>query len=177
MQEIQDFKSNTKEITARLQEEFASLRADQANPGLIENILVEYYGQPTPLKQIGSIGISDARTLVVHPWSRDTIPDIEKAISKHGNGLTAQADGETVRIKMPMLSNEQRQQIAKKINETAEQARIAVRRQRDKFREQIKNINIQDDKFRGLKDLDESAEKINKEIEEMRSSKEKQVLE
>ncbi|MAG45064.1 ribosome recycling factor [bacterium] len=177
MQEIQDFKSKTQEIISRLQEEFSSLRADQANPGLVENILVEYYGTPTPLKQVGSIGIADARTLVISPWSRDTIPDIEKAINKHGNGLTAQSDSEVVRIKIPSLNNERRQQIIKQINEKAEQARIAVRRLRDQIREQIKDINIEDDKFKGLKDLDVASEDVNQEIEKVRENKEKQIME
>ena len=176
MKQIDDFKSKTKEIISRLQEEFASLRADQANPSLIENILVEYYGQPTPLKQVGSIGIADARTLVISPWTKDSIPDIEEAINKHGNGLTAQSDGEVVRVKIPSLSDERRQQIAKQINEKSEQARIAVRRLRDQTREQIKTINTEDEKFKGLKDLDDASEEVNKEIEEIRANKEKQVL-
>ena len=177
MQQIENFKKRAEEIKNKLNQDLVSLRVDRATPELVENILVDYYGAKTPLKQIGSISTSDSRTIIIQPWDKESLNNIEKAINSQKNGLAAQADEETVRVKIPSLTQERREQIVRQVGQKTENARIAIRRIRDSLREQIKNISAEDDKFKGLKDLDEANEDINKELENIKNNKEKQVME
>jgi len=177
MQQIEDFKQKAEEIKNQFNQDLISLRTDRAVPELVENILVDYYGAKTPLKQVGSISTPDSRTIVIQPWDKASLNDIEKAVNAQGAGLTAQADEDAVRVKIPLLNQERREQIVRQIGQKTENARIAVRRIRDNTREQVKNITAEDDKFKGLKELDEANEEINKKIEEIKNNKEKQVME
>ena len=106
---------------------FACIRTGRANPGLLDGIEVSYYGTDTPLNQVASISVEDARTLSVSPWEKNLIPDIEKAILKSDLGITPATSGATVRVPLPALTEENRRDLARHARQEAENARIAVR--------------------------------------------------
>ena len=110
-----------------LEHAFARIRTGRANPSLLDTIVVQYYGNDTPLKQVASISVEDARTLVVTPWERKMVPEIEKAILKSELGITPATSTDKVRIPLPPLTEQNRRELARLAKQEAEQARVAVR--------------------------------------------------
>ena len=110
-----------------LQVAFAKIRTGRANPSLLDGISVEYYGAPTPLNQVASISVEDARTLAVSPWEKPLIPDIEKAILKSDIGITPVSTGDVIRVPLPPLTEENRRDLARQAKQEAENGRIAIR--------------------------------------------------
>lgn len=110
-----------------LQAAFGRIRTGRANPSLLAGIEVSYYGTPTPLNQVASVSVEDARTLVISPWEKKLIPDIEKAILKSDVGITPNATSELIRVPLPALTEENRRDLAKQARHEAENARVAVR--------------------------------------------------
>ena len=110
-----------------LSRELATIRTGRASPGLVEHIRIEYAGVPTPLNQMASISVPEARYLVIQPWDRGTIRDIEKAILKSDLGLTPSSDGNVIRLNIPPLSEERRQELIKLVHRRVEEGRVAVR--------------------------------------------------
>ncbi len=164
-----------------LKEEFIGLQVGRATPALLEDLEVECYGQPTPLKQLANIQIPEPRTIVIRPWDKTIIKNIEQAISKSKLGLSPVVDEDVVRLKIPALSEERRRELAKIINEKTEECRISIRRQReDAWREiqdmeQRKEIR-EDDKFRAKDELQKMIDEYNDKIEEMKKKKEKEIM-
>ena len=128
---IEDIRKDANERMGKslesLQQAFAKIRTGRANPALLDGISVEYYGSPTPLNQVASIAVEDARTLVVSPWEKQLVPDIEKAILKSDNGITPQSTGEVIRVPLPPLTEENRKDLARLAKQEAENGRIAIR--------------------------------------------------
>jgi ribosome recycling factor len=162
---INDIKN---EATARmsksieaLEHAFARLRTGRANPSLLDGIVVAYYGNDTPLKQVAAISIEDARTLVVTPWERKMVPDIEKAILKSDLGITPATSSDKVRIPLPPLTEQNRKELVKQAKHEAEQARVAVR-------------NIRRDALADVREL--AKEKLLSEDEARRAEEEVQKL-
>ena len=110
-----------------LQQAFAKIRTGRANPSLLDGISVEYYGSPTPLNQVASISVEDARTLAVSPWEKNLVPDIEKAILKSDIGITPVSTGDVIRVPLPPLTEENRRDLARMAKQEAENGRIAIR--------------------------------------------------
>ena len=110
-----------------LQSAFGRIRTGRANPSLLQGIEVSYYGNPTPLNQVASVSVEDARTLVISPWEKKLIPEIEKAILKSDIGITPSSTSELVRVPLPALTEENRRDLAKQARQEAENARIAIR--------------------------------------------------
>ncbi len=110
-----------------LQVAFAKIRTGRANPSLLDGISVDYYGAPTPLNQVASISVEDARTLAVSPWEKPLIPDIEKAILKSDIGITPVSTGDVIRVPLPPLTEENRRDLARLAKQEAENGRIAIR--------------------------------------------------
>lgn len=110
-----------------LSRELATIRTGRASPGLVEHIKIDYAGVPTPLNQMASISVPEARYLVIQPWDRGTIRDIEKAILKSDLGLTPSSDGNVIRLNIPPLSEERRQELIKLVHRRVEEGRVAVR--------------------------------------------------
>jgi ribosome recycling factor len=110
-----------------LQTAFARIRTGRANPSLLDGIEVPYYGADTPLNQVASVSVEDARTLVISPWEKKLIPDIEKAILKSDLGLTPNSTSELIRLPLPALTEENRRDLAKQARHEAENARVAIR--------------------------------------------------
>ncbi|MGW8185168.1 MAG: ribosome recycling factor [Candidatus Moraniibacteriota bacterium] len=161
--------------------EMSKLRTGRANPSIIEDLLVDYYGVKTPLKQIANINVPEPRTLLIQPWSRDSLANIEAAIKISDLNLSANNDGEVLRINIPPLNEERRLDLVKMLNKKAEEARIAVRNIREDIWQEIQEMEkrgeiAEDDKFRGKERLQETINDYNKKIDELREKKEQDIM-
>jgi ribosome recycling factor len=161
--------------------ELASIRAGRANASLLDKITVEYYGAPTPVNQLAGISIPEARMLVIQPYDKSALGDIEKAILKSDLGITPTSDGNILRIVIPALTEERRKELVKLVKKEAEDAKVAIRNIRrdanDDLKKKEKNGDITEDDLRGFSDdvqkaTDESIAKI----DSISKDKEKEIL-
>lgn len=158
---IQDIKQEAgarmDKTLASLDSAFAKIRTGRAHPGILDGIMVEYYGNPTPLKQVANILVEDARSLLITPWEKPLVPLIEKAILKSDLGLNPATSGDNIRLPMPPLTEENRRDLAKLARSEAENARIAIRNIRrdanDDLKEFLKEKEISQDDFHRGEDL------------------------
>lgn len=162
--------------------EFSELRTGRANPQQVEGMHVDYYGTPTMLKQLASISTPDPHMLVIQPWDATAIPEIEKTILKSNLGITPSNDGKIIRLSVPTLSKERRQEIVKIVHKKAEDGRISLRTIRHEGKEHLEKLEkdkviTEDDKFRGIDEVQKLVEKYSAKIEELVKAKEKEVLE
>ena len=134
----------------------SKIRTGRANPGLLEGISVDYYGSPTPLQQVASITVEDARTLLISPWEKPLVPDIEKAILKSDLGITPASAGDVIRVPLPPLTEQNRKDLAKQARNEAEGSRVAIRNiRRDAIsdvRELVKEKEASEDDARRAED-------------------------
>lgn len=161
--------------------ELGAIRTGRATPALVENIQVDYYGSRSPLKQVASVSVTGPREILIQPWSKDNLVDIEKAIAISGINLSPVNTGEAIRIIIPPLTEESRQGMVKLLKEKMESARIKARKTRDDERKIIQDAErngemSEDEKFKKLEDLDKTVEEYNKKIEEMGETKEKEIV-
>lgn len=168
--------------TAIFSDELKGIRTGRATPGLVENIRVDYYGSPTPLKQISSISVPEARMLVVKPFDVSCIKDIEKAILKSDLGMTPNSDGKILRLKVPALSEERRKQIVSQIKDLAEKAKVSirnVRRDGNRQADQLeKSSEISEDDCKKLKDeVQNLTKKYEEKVNDLFEKKQKDILE
>lgn len=128
---IDEFKEDAAERMAKtlqaLASAFARIRTGRANPAILDAVEVDYYGTPTPVKQVASITVEEARSLIISPWEKRLLPDIEKAILKSDLGLTPANSGDVIRLPMPPLTEENRRDLVRQARQEAEQARVAIR--------------------------------------------------
>ncbi|MEA2006654.1 MAG: ribosome recycling factor [Patescibacteria group bacterium] len=163
------------------QEELINIRTGRANPLLVEDLEMEYYGSKTPLKQVASISVQDARTIVITPWSKDSLVDIEKAVSESDLNLNPVNDGNVIRLVFPQLTEERRMELVKVMKKKTEEARIKVRKVRedawDGIQKKEKDGKIsEDDKFRQKDSLQGIIDEFNKKIEQLSDKKEEEVM-
>ena len=156
---------------ANLDLDLKNIRTGRANAGLIEDIVVSYYGTDTPLKQMASVTVPEPTMLAVTPWDKQSIGDIENAIKAAELGLSVVNDGNAVRISLPPLTGERREELSKQVNKLGEAAKISLRNIRgeawEKIQNALKNKEIsEDEKYRGEKELNELIDKKNKIIDE-----------
>jgi len=123
---------------SHLESELLKVRAGKANPQMIDGIMVDYYGNPTPLNQVANITVTDARTLSIQPWEKPMIAPIERAIMQANLGVTPQNDGQVIRLFLPPLTEERRKELVKKVNAEGEQGKVSIRSIRRDMIEQIK---------------------------------------
>lgn len=164
-----------------LQAAFARIRTGRANPSLLHGIEISYYGTATPLNQVASVSVEDARTLVISPWEKKLVPDIEKAILKSDLGLTPNSTSDVVRLPLPALTEENRRDLAKQARHEAENARIAVRNiRRDAIgdiRELVKEKEVaEDEAHRGEESIQKLTDKRIAEIDQLLSAKEADLM-
>jgi ribosome recycling factor len=129
-----------KKAIAHLENELIKIRAGKANPQMVDGIMVDYYGNPTPLNQVANITVTDARTLSIQPWEKPMIAPIERSIMQANLGVTPQNDGQVIRLYLPPLTEERRRELVKKVNAEGEQGKISVRNIRRDMIEQIKKL-------------------------------------
>lgn len=165
-----------------LKENLNTVRAGKANPALVDKLLVEYYGSPTPLKGLANISVPEPRTLMISPFDSKSIPDIEKAIAVANIGITPSNDGKVIRLVIPQVTEERRKDLAKTIKKIGEDAKIAIRNERrdanDHLKKQEKDGEItEDDLKQELDQVQKKTDKCMKLIDEMIVSKEKELME
>ena len=149
---------------------------------MLDKVLVEYYGAPTPVTQLAAVSVPEARTLLIQPWDKSALKGIEKAIQTSDIGINPQNDGSTVRLVFPPLTEERRRELVKGVYKYAEEAKIAVRSIRrdamDKLKELKKKAEITEDDQKGLeKKLQELTDKYCKEVDELSAKKDKEIME
>ena len=159
---------------------FGKIRAGKATPGMLDGIMIEYYGNPTPLNQVSSINTPDARSIIIKPWEKSIIPEIEKSIINSDLGLNPQNDGEIIRLNVPPLSEERRLQLVKQAKNEAENGRISIRNIRkdtnDHLRKLIKE-HVSEDAVKNAEiDVQALTDKFIEKIEEMLQRKEQDIL-
>ena len=179
---ISDSKKRMQKSIESLQQELAKLRTGRAHPSLLEHIQINYYGNSTPLKQVASVNVENARTLMVTPWEKDMVPEIEKAILKADLGLNPSTAGTVIRIPMPPLTEERRRSLTKVVREEAERARIAIRNIRrdanSDFKELLKEKEISEDEdHKAQASVQKVTDEFVAKVDEVSAAKEKDLME
>lgn len=164
-----------------LKKEFSHIRAGKANPALISSINVEYYGAQTPLQQLANISAPEARMLMVQPYDKSVMHDIEKAIMSSGLGLNPMNDGELIRIPLPILTEERRKELVKVAKDKTEQARISIRNSRRDANDQIKKAVEEhsfpeDSKYEAEENVQSVTDNHTKTVEDLFNHKESEIM-
>ena len=156
---------------------FATVRAGRANPSSLDGVMVEYYGAMTPLKQLATISVPEARQLLIKPFDKSSLSAIEKAILASNLGYNPGNDGETIRIVIPELTEERRKELAKQVKAISEEAKVSVRNIRHDGLEDLKKIDLPEDEQKGMeKDIQDLVNEYNKKIEDALKEKEQELL-
>lgn len=165
-----------------LRADLASLRAGRATPALLEKVMVDYYGVPTPVTQVASINIPEPRLIVIQPWEKNLMKSIEKAIMKSDLGLNPNSDGVCIRLNLPQLTEERRKDLVKVVRKKTEEYRVIVRNLRRDANDTIKKAEkakeiTEDDVKKGTDQVQKLTDKIMKDIDAVAANKEKEVME
>lgn len=179
---LDDAEERMKKTVEHLSRDLASIRAGRANPALLDGIMVDYYGQPTPINQLANIAIPEARLLVIQPWDKSAIPEIEKAIMKSDLGINPNNDGNVIRLAIPTLTEERRKEIVKVVRKRTEEARIATRNIRREANDAVKQAEkdkllSEDESKKRLDDIQKLTDNTIKDIDRVLATKEKEVME
>lgn len=161
--------------------DFASVRAGRANAAVLDRIMVDYYGSPTPIQQIAAISTPDPRTLLIQPWDTSAVKSIEKAIQNSDLGINPQNDGRSLRLSFPQLTEERRKELVKQIRKYAESGKVAIRNIRrdamDNFKKQEKKSEITEDEMKQVeKDLQKLTDDSCKKLDDLLAEKEKELM-
>ncbi len=179
---IADARLRMQKAIEAVRHEFASLRTGRASPTLLEQIRVDYYGVATPITQVATVTVPEPRLLVIAPWDKKMVKDIEKAILKSELGLMPSSDGTHVRVPIPPLTQERRKELAKVAHKHAEEGRVAIRNVRREAKEMIEDLEeegdvSEDESKRGLDELQKLTDKFIAEVDALLATKEKEILE
>lgn len=174
------FKKRAQEAEEWLEKETGALRTGRANPALVENVIVNYYGKKTPLKHIASISVLDARALAVQPWDKEMLATIEADIRLSGIGVEPIMEKNSIRIIFPELTQERRASILKILKEKSEEAKVSLRKTRDETWRDIQNKEkageiTEDDKFRFKDELQKELEKTYEALDKIAEKKEREI--
>lgn len=176
-----EFETKMKKSIAAYEEELDGIRAGRANPAVLNRVTVDYYGAATPISQVADVKATDAHTLVITPWDMSILKGIEKAILASDIGITPMNDGKVLRLTFPQLTEERRRELTKQVAKTGEDAKVAVRNIRrdanDKIKAMKKNSEMTEDEAKeSEKSVQDLTDKFIKNIEEISSAKEKELL-
>ena len=165
-----------------LRREYGSLRAGRATTGLLDKVVVEYYGAQSSINQVANIAVPEPRTIVIQPWDKKMLPVIEKAILKSDLGLTPNNDGAIIRLVMPQLTQQRRQDLVKVVHKEAEESRVAIRNLRRDANDNLKKIEkdktaSEDEIKKAQEDIQKLTDKYIKEVDHVMMAKEKEVME
>ncbi|MCL2046475.1 MAG: ribosome recycling factor [Oscillospiraceae bacterium] len=178
----EEYENKMKKTIESLQTQYTSIRAGRANPSILDQIKVEYYGTPTPMNQIASISTPDPRTLVIQPWDGSSLKPIEKALISSDLGITPANDGRVIRLVFPQPTEERRKELIKQVSKQAEDSKVAIRNVRrdalESFKAQKKKGEItEDDMTNTEKDLQKLTDKYVSEIDKVAEKKEAEIKE
>ena len=173
--------SKMDQTIAAFNNNLSKIRTGRANPGLLDTIMVEYYGNPTPLSQVANVSLLDARTISVQPWEKGLGPKIEKAIRESDLGLNPAAMGDLIRVPMPPMTEERRKEMTKIVRNEGENAKVAVRNLRRDANEAVKKLvkeklASEDEQKRAEVDIQKVTDKHIAEIERLMASKEQEIM-
>ena len=171
-----------KKTLSAAKSEFASLRAGRATPALLDKVMVEYYGSLVPVNQVGNISVPEPRMILIQPWEKPMLHEIEKAITRSDLGLSPNNDGTVIRLNIPQLTEERRTDLVKTLNKRAEESKVSVRNIRRDANEAIKKLEkaksiTEDDAKKAQEDIQKIVDKYIKEIDIARAEKEKEIME
>ncbi len=173
---LENSKKDMDKTIETLNHRFATVRAGRANPSSLDGVMVEYYGTPTPLKSLATITVPEARILQIKPFDKHSLADIEKAIVAANLGYNPSNDGETIRIVIPQLTEERREELVKQVKKLAEEEKIAIRNIRKNAMDDIKEeAENEDEQDRLEKQLQDQVNEYNKKIEEELKKKEEEL--
>ncbi|MBQ9530815.1 MAG: ribosome recycling factor [Eubacterium sp.] len=180
-QVFENTKNRMEKTLDALDREYSAIRAGRANPKVLNNIVVDYYGTPTPLNQMAAISVPEPRLLTVQPWDASMLKEIEKAINTSEIGINPQNDGKVIRLAFPQLTEEHRKSLVKDVSKKAEEAKVAIRNIRRDAMDDIKKLKkdnaiTEDDQKDGEKELQKITDNYVKQIDEMGDKKEKEIL-
>ncbi len=167
---------------AYLENEYGRVRAGRANPGVLDKVLVDYYGTPTPVQQLAAVNVAEARTLTIQPWDATVLRAIEKAIQTSDIGINPQNDGKCIRLIFPPLTEDRRKEIVKEVAKNAEDCKVQVRNERRDAIEQLKKLKknseiTEDDLENGQEKIQKITDKCVKAIDELCQKKQKEIME
>ncbi|HLW30999.1 MAG TPA: ribosome recycling factor [Aequorivita sp.] len=180
-EEINFIMDGTKEAMGgalrHLEKELANIRAGKASPSMVGSVMVDYYGNPTPLNQIANVNTPDGMTITIQPWEKAMISEIERGIHMANLGFNPMNNGESVIINVPPLTEERRKDLAKQAKAASEEAKIGVRNDRKNANNDLKDLDISEDLRKSLEeDVQEMTDKHIKQIDEMFAFKEKEIM-
>ena len=164
-----------------LKYEFSTIRAGRANAQMLDKIRVDYYGTPTPINQVGSISVPEPRTLMINPWDKSAMKEIEKAIRNSDLGFNPTNDGEVIRISVPALTEERRKELCKQAKKAAEDFKVRIRNERRDANDKLKKLEkegeiTEDDLKKAQNDVQKLTDKYTKEIDVLLSAKETDIM-
>ncbi len=178
---MKDTEARMNAAVEALGREFASIRTGRASSSLLDGVRVDYYGTPTPLNQMASVAVPDARTITIQPWEANQLKIIEKAIVASDLGITPMNDGKVIRLVMPTLTEERRKQLAKTVGKVAEEGRVSIRNLRreanDKLKVLAKDTKVsEDDERRGHEQIQKTTDRFIAKVDELLKKKEHEIL-
>jgi len=179
---IDDAKVHMQKAVEATKREFGGIRTGRATPALLERITVAYYGVPTPVTQVATVTAPDPRLLVVQPWDKSLVKDVERAILKSELGLTPSTDGTVIRLPIPSLTEERRRELVKVVRKHAEEGRVAIRNIRRDHKDKVEHLEksgkvSEDDSRRAVDELQKLTDRHVKEIDTLLSAKEAEIME
>jgi ribosome recycling factor len=179
---FEDLKDRMGKSIESLKREYSRLRTGRASISLLDGIRVSYYDTPTPLNQMASLAVPEPRLIVIQPWDKTAIEDIEKAILKSELGLTPINDGKVIRISIPPLTEERRKELVKVARKMSEENKVAIRNIRRDANEMLKDLKkekeiTEDDVYRSQEEVQKTAEQFISQVDELCAAKEKEILE
>ncbi len=177
---LMDAEEKMEKAISHLEEQLAHIRAGKSNPRLLDGVMVDYYGSPTPLKQVSNVSTPDAKTIAIQPWEKGLIGEIEKAILNSNLGFNPDNNGEIIRIFIPPLTEERRKELVKQVKSEGENAKVSIRSVRRDSNDQFKKMEkdgLSEDLAKDAEaTVQQLTDKYSKTIEEMVAAKEKEVL-
>jgi ribosome recycling factor len=180
---LKDLDTRMKAAIDSLGREFASIRTGRASTSLLDHVRVDYYGNPTPVNQMASVSVPDARTIVIQPWETGQLKAIEKAIQIADLGVNPQNDGKVIRLVMPTLTEERRKQLAKSAGKVAEEGRVAIRNIRREANDKLKAMAkdkktpiTEDEERRGHEQIQKTTDQFVAKVDELLKKKEQEIL-
>lgn len=165
-----------------LRVDLASVRASRASVSLLDKVMVEYYGTPTPVNQVASVTVPEPRMIVIQPWEKNLLKEIERAIMKSDLGLNPNSDGSVIRLNLPQLTEERRKELVKTVHKKAEDARVSIRNLRREANDSVKKAEkakeiTEDEAKKANDDIQKMTDKFIKEVDTVMEHKEKEVME
>lgn len=179
--ELKKFQEKMQKSLENLEENYSSIRAGRANPHLLDKIKVDYYGTPTPLQQVGNISVPEARVILIQPWEKSLIKEIEKAIHASDIGINPTSDGSSIRLVFPELNEERRKDLAKQVKKYGEDAKVAIRNIRRDANDAVKKMEkagemTEDDVKNADKDIQKMTDKFMQDIDKAIDNKTKDIM-